>query len=77
MKKVVAQAGRDPAKLLINAFVPPGDDGVSLEDLKGYKDAGVQRLVLFSQRDAIKIANGQTLEVILRIAPTVERASRI
>ncbi|HTR61061.1 MAG TPA: LLM class F420-dependent oxidoreductase [Candidatus Binataceae bacterium] len=77
VRKVVAQAGRDPSTLHINAFVPPGEDGVSLEDLKGYKDAGVQRLVLFSQRDAIKIANGLTLEVIRRIAPTVERARKL
>jgi probable F420-dependent oxidoreductase len=74
LRKVVAEAGRDPAALQINAFVAPGDDGVSLQDLRGYRDAGVQRLVLFSQRDAIKIANGLTLEIIRRIAPTVERA---
>jgi len=77
LKKVAAEAGRDPAALQINAFVAPGDDGVSLEDLKGYRDAGVQRLVLFSQRDAIKIANGLTLETIRRIAPTVERARNL
>jgi probable F420-dependent oxidoreductase len=77
LRKVVAQAGRDPATLQINAFVAPGEDGVSSEDLKGYQEAGVQRLVLFSQRDAIKIANGRTLEVIRRIAPTVERAQKL
>jgi len=77
LKKVVADAGRDPARLQINAFVPPGENGVSSEDLKGYQDAGVQRLILFSQRDAIKIANGRTLEVIKRVAPTVERAAKL
>jgi probable F420-dependent oxidoreductase len=74
LKRVVARAGRNPETLQISAFVAPGDDGVPLEDLRGYKDAGAHRLVLFSQRDAIRIANGRALEVIRRIAPTVERA---
>jgi len=74
LKRVVARAGRNPETLQISAFVAPGDDGVPLEDLRGYKDAGAHRLVLFSQRDAIRIANGRALAVIRRIAPTVERA---
>ena len=74
LKKAVAEAGRDPESIQVSAFVAPGDDGLSLEDLKLYKAAGAHRLVLFSQRDAIRIANGRALEVIRRIAPTVERA---
>lgn len=77
LKKVVAQAGRNPESLQISAFVDPGDDGVSLENLKGYQEAGAHRLVLFSQRDAIKMANGRALEVIRRIAPTLERAHHL
>ncbi len=76
LKRVAAQAGRDLQTLQICGFAAPGDDGISLEDLKLYKAAGVHRLVLFSQRDAVRMANGRALEVIRRIAPTVERAQK-
>lgn len=74
LRKVASQQGRDPASLQITAFVSPAEDGVSLEDLKGYRAAGANRLVLFSQRDAIRMANGRTLEVVRKLAPTIERA---
>jgi alkanesulfonate monooxygenase SsuD/methylene tetrahydromethanopterin reductase-like flavin-dependent oxidoreductase (luciferase family) len=77
LKHVVAQAGRNPDTLQISAFVDPGEDGVSSENLKGYQEAGADRLVLFSQRDAIKMANGRALEVVRRIAPTLDRARRL
>jgi probable F420-dependent oxidoreductase len=66
--------GRKPETLQINAFVSPGEDGISLDDLKLYKETGIQRLILFSQRDAIRMAAGRTLEVVRKLAPTVERA---
>ncbi len=77
LRKVFARAGRDPESLQVSAFVDPGEDGISAEDLKLYKGAGANRLILFSQRDAVRMANGRALEVIRRIAPTVERAQKI
>jgi len=77
LRALAKERGRDPETLQIMAFVPPREDGLSLDDLKAYNEAGVERLVLFSQRDAIKMANGQALEVIRRIAPAVERAAHI
>jgi probable F420-dependent oxidoreductase len=77
LRALAKERGRDPETLQIMAFVPPREDGLSLDDLKAYDEAGVERLVLFSQRDAIKMANGQALEVIRRIAPAVERAAHI
>jgi probable F420-dependent oxidoreductase len=74
LKKLALERGRDPESLQINGFVGPGDDGVSLEDLKLYREAGVHRLILFSQRDAVRMAAGKTLEIVRRLAPTVERA---
>jgi len=59
------------------AFIAPSADGISLDDLKLYNEAGASRLVLFSQRDAILMANGKAIEVIRRIAPTVERADHL
>ena len=76
LRALAKERGRDPETLQIMAFVPPREDGLSLDDLKAYNEA-VSRLVLFSQRDAIKMANGQALDVMRRIAPTVERAAHL
>ncbi len=77
LRKVATERGRDPKTLQISAFVAPADDGISLEDLKLYKEAGADRLVPFSQGDAIKMAAGKTLEIVRRPAPTVERAEKV
>jgi probable F420-dependent oxidoreductase len=74
LRKVAADRGRKAETLQITAFVSPAEDGVSLEDLKAYRAAGADRLVLFSQRDAVRMAAGRTLEVVRKLAPTVERA---
>jgi len=77
LRALAKERGRNPDSLQIMAFIAPGEDGLSLDDLKFYHEAGAGRLVLFSQRDAIAMANGKALEVIRRIAPTVERAARL
>jgi len=77
LRKVATERGRDPKTLSITGFVGPREDGISSEDLKLYQDAGAERLVLFSQGDAIKMAAGQTLAIVRRLAPTVERAAKL
>jgi probable F420-dependent oxidoreductase len=77
LRTLAKERGRNPDSLQIMAFVGPREDGVSLDDLKFFQDAGASRLVLFSQRDAIKMADGQALDVIRRVAPTVERAAHL
>lgn len=77
LRSLAKERGRNPDSLQIMAFVGPREDGLSLDDLKVYQDAGASGLVLFSQRDAIKMADGQALDVIRRIAPTVERAAHL
>jgi probable F420-dependent oxidoreductase len=77
LKKLAAERGRDPASLQITAFAPPHGDGLSTDELKFYEEAGANRLVLFSQRDAIASANGKALDIIRRIAPTIERAQHL
>ena len=77
LKKVAKEHGRNPDTLHVNGFVGPREDGISLEDLKAYKEAGADRLVLFSQSDAIKMAAGKTLEIVRRLAATVERAAKV
>jgi probable F420-dependent oxidoreductase len=77
LMKVAAERGRKPETLNISAFIAPAEDGISSEDLKLYQEAGAHRLVLFSQGDAIKMAAGKTLDIVRRLAPTVERAAKL
>ena len=77
LKKIAAERGRNPDSLQITGFVAPHQNGLSRDELKFFKEAGANRLVLFSQRDAIEMANGKTLEVIRRIAPTLEQAQHL
>jgi len=77
LRRLAAERGRDPASLQITAFAPPHDDGLSTDELKFYQEAGANRLVLFSQRDAIASADGKALDIIRRIAPTIDRAQHL
>ena len=77
LKKLAAERGRKPESLFINGFVAPRENGLSLDDLKAYAEAGANRVELFSQRDAIEMAKGKTLDIVRRLAPTVERAQHI
>src|SRR5579883_1665340 len=77
LRRLAADRGRDPSRLHLMAFVPPREDGISSDQLKAYAEIGLERIVLFSQKDAIAMAHGRTLEIIRRLAPTVERAARV
>ncbi len=77
MRNLAAEKGRDPKSIRVMAFASPAEDGVSSDELKLYAEAGAERVVLFSQKDAIAMAQGKTLEIIRRIAPTLDRAARI
>lgn len=77
LRKLTADNSRDPNKLHIMAFVSPGEDGLPSDQLKAYAEIGLDRIVLFSQRDAIAMSHGRTMEIIRRLAPTVERAARV
>ena len=77
LRRLTADHGRNPDSLRITAFVDPGECGPSVEELERYADAGANRLVLFSQKTAIVIADGAALELINRFQPVVERAQRV
>jgi len=77
LRKLAADHGRKADSLHITALVDPEESGPSLDDLKKYADAGASRVVLFSQRMAIAIADGAALELIKRFEPVVERAQKI
>jgi probable F420-dependent oxidoreductase len=77
LKAVAAERGRKFGELNISAFVDPGDGGISVDDLKAYREAGAHRLILFSQRQIIRMAAGQTIDIVRQHAPTVERAAKV
>jgi hypothetical protein len=77
LRKLAADHGRKPDALHITALVDPRDSGPSLDDLKKYAEAGASRVVLFSQKMAIAMADGQALDLIKRFGPVVERAQQV
>lgn len=77
LRKLAADRGRKADALHITALVDPQENGPSLDDLKKYADAGASRVVIFSQRIAIAIADGAALELIKRFEPVVERAQKV
>ena len=77
LRKLASDHGRKADALHITALVDPHESGPSLDDLKKYADAGASRVVLFSQRMAIAIADGAAVESIKRFEPVVERAQKI
>ncbi|MBI3757033.1 MAG: LLM class F420-dependent oxidoreductase [Deltaproteobacteria bacterium] len=76
LRKLTAEAGRNPETLQVTIIVDPRDDGPSLDDFKRYRDAGAQRVVLFSQRQGSEGADGKSLEIVDRLAPIVEAAQK-
>jgi hypothetical protein len=73
LRQLAAERGRNPESLRFTGFVAPGQDGLSLDQLKVFKDGGAHHLVMFSQKDAVEMAAGRAMEIVRRLAPTVER----
>ncbi len=74
LRRMAAERGRNPDSLRMVGFIGPDQNGIPLDTLKALKDAGAHELILFSQVDAIKMAAGQTMQIVRRWAPIVERA---
>ena len=75
LRGLTREAGRDPGALDLTALVDPGDgDAATPELLARYRDAGANRVVLFSQRMGTEVADGAALDWLERLAPTVEKA---
>ncbi|HXZ87970.1 MAG TPA: LLM class F420-dependent oxidoreductase [Candidatus Binataceae bacterium] len=77
LRKLTASNGRNPAALQITAIVDPREDGLSVEELRAYKEAGASRVMVFSQKLGIAMADGAALDLVKRYAPVVERAHRV
>ncbi len=77
LRKLTAEAGRNPDTLQVTAIVDPRNDSPSVDDLKRYRDAGASRIVVFSQQMGVDAADGKALEIVKRLAPIVERAQKV
>jgi alkanesulfonate monooxygenase SsuD/methylene tetrahydromethanopterin reductase-like flavin-dependent oxidoreductase (luciferase family) len=77
IRKLAAPYGRRPDSLQISPFVDPKEHGPSSDDLKRYRDAGVGRIVLISQRTVAATADGRASELARHFAPVVQRAKAI
>jgi probable F420-dependent oxidoreductase len=77
LRKLAVGHGRKPESIHITALVEPHESGPSLDDLRQYAEAGASRVVLFSQKMAIAMADGAALELIKRFEPVVERAQNV
>ena len=77
LRKLAAEAGRNPDSLAVTAIVDPRNGGPSVDDLKRYRDAGASRIVVYSQQTRQDDADGKALEVVKRLAAVVERAQKV
>jgi probable F420-dependent oxidoreductase len=77
LRTLARQSGRNSELFQISPLLDPGESGPSRDELKAFRDAGAQRLILLSQQTAAATADGQALDLIARFAPVVERAHGI
>jgi probable F420-dependent oxidoreductase len=77
LKDLTKRNGRNPDALHVTAIVDPGENGPSVDDLRDYKDAGASRVMLFSQKLGIAMADGGALDLVKRYAPVVEKARNV
>ncbi len=74
IRKLAEKYGRDPDSIKISVLADPHESIPSRDELRRYRDAGVTRVVLFSQKNVAETADGAALEQAHRFAPVIERA---
>lgn len=77
LREMCRAQGRDPAKVILSPFVDPQNGHLSAAELKAYKAAGADRLVMFSISMSEEIANGAGHAWLEKVAPIVARAREI
>jgi len=73
LRTLTREHGRNPDLLQISPLLDPGENGPSRDEVKAFRDAGAQRLILLSQQTVAATADGKALDLIRRFAPVVER----
>jgi alkanesulfonate monooxygenase SsuD/methylene tetrahydromethanopterin reductase-like flavin-dependent oxidoreductase (luciferase family) len=76
LRRLTKEAGRNPDALQVTIIVDPREHGPSLDDFKRYRDAGAQRVILFSQKQGTEGASGKSLEIVKRLSGAVEVAQK-
>jgi probable F420-dependent oxidoreductase len=74
LRKLLKERGRDERSVQISPLVDPLDNGPSRDELKAWRDAGANRIVLLSQKTVAATADGKALELIKRFTRVVEDA---
>jgi probable F420-dependent oxidoreductase len=77
IRKLAARHGRKPESIQILPLVDPKENGPSADDLKRFRDAGANRILLLSQKTAFDTSRGKTPELARHFAQVVERAHGI
>jgi hypothetical protein len=77
IRKLAVQHGRNPDSIQFSPLVEPNENGPSADDMKRFRDAGVSRIVLLSQKTVAQTARGQAPELAKHFAQVVERAHNI
>ncbi len=77
LRKLLKQRGRAENSVQISPLVDPLENGPSKDELKAYRDAGADRLVMLSQQTVAATADGRALELIKRFSQVVERNSSL
>jgi probable F420-dependent oxidoreductase len=77
LRQLTTASARKPDSIIISPLVDPGENGLSADELKRYREAGASRIVLLSQKTVAETATGKAIELIRRFAPTVERAASV
>ncbi len=77
IRRLAQESGRQLERLDVTVIVGPENGGPSQDLMQRYRDAGVGRLVVFSQEMGTEMAEGRAMEHIERLAPIVERAQKV
>jgi probable F420-dependent oxidoreductase len=73
LRKLLEERGRDPRSVQISPLVDPRENGPSSDELKAWRDAGAERIILLSQNTVAATADGKALELIEHFTQVVER----
>jgi probable F420-dependent oxidoreductase len=73
LRRLLRERGRDEHAVQISPLVDPLENGPSKDELKAWRDAGADRIILLSQQTVAATADGKALELIKRYSPVIER----
>jgi probable F420-dependent oxidoreductase len=73
LRKLLKERGRAESSVQISPCIDPLENGPSSDELRSWRDAGAERIILLSQNTVAATADGKALELIKRFTQVVER----